>query len=362
MKPLARKDDAYYAALDLGTNNCRLLIAHPYFRNTPNGRSLSVVDSYSRLVRLGEGIIANGHLSRAAMERTKDSLRHCAQKMVKYPVSRSRFVATEACRRAANTNEFIQDVRKEIGIDLEVISSEEEARLALLGCCSLLERGVHRALAFDIGGGSTEVMWVETPESYHTAEDPVFPFIPQIQGWLSVPHGVMSLSEAMGDAAYAELYFDETVDKLMQYLVPLSKTHDITRWLNLETTQLLSTSGTVTTLAAIYLGLNRYDRARVDGVKLSVKDLLKSVQMVRAMRPSERFMHPCIGPDRCDFILAGCAIFEAIVRTFPFHFITIADRGVREGVIMGLMMEDASGMHSVPPTPPSPSRRMPVDH
>ncbi len=336
------KHDAYYAALDLGTNNCRLLIAHPTFRTTANGRSLSVVDSYSRIVRLGEGIIVNGRLSGAAMERTKESLRHCAQRMVKYPVTRSRFVATEACRRASNTMEFLESVRSETGIDLEVISAGEEARLALLGCCSLLERGVHKALAFDIGGGSTEVMWVETPSSYYMSDDPVFPFVPHIKGWLSIPHGVMSLSEAMGDSAYVELFYEETVERLMGYLMPLAREHNVIHWLNKETTQLLSTSGTVTTLAAIYLNLNRYERARVDGVKLSVKDLQNSVQEILHMRPSERFMHPCIGPDRCDYILAGCAIFEAIVRTFPFHFITIADRGVREGVIMNLMTSESA--------------------
>jgi exopolyphosphatase / guanosine-5'-triphosphate,3'-diphosphate pyrophosphatase len=343
---LSHRDETYFAALDLGTNNCRLLIAHPCFRNTPNGRALSVVDSYSRVVKLGEGIVANGRLSLAAMERTKESLRHCAEKIVKYPIARSRFVATEACRRAENTAEFVREVRSEIGIDLEVITSEEEARLALLGCCSLLERGIQRALAFDIGGGSTEVMWVETPESYYTAEEPLFPFIPETKGWLSIPNGVMSLSELMGDSAYSEMYFEEMVEKLMQYLIPLSRQHNIIEWVNHGATQLLSTSGTVTTLAAIYLGLHRYDRARVDGVKLSVKDLQKSIRAVLAMRPSERFMHPCIGPDRCEYILAGCAIFEAIVRTFPFHFITIADRGVREGAIMGMMIEEV-GVRSV---------------
>ena len=215
-------DETYFAALDLGTNNCRLLIAHPCFRTTPTGRSLSVVDSYSRVVKLGEGMVGSGRLSVAAMERTKESLRQCAEKITKYPISRRRFVATEACRRAENTAEFVSDVAREIGIELEVISSEEEARLALLGCCSLLERNIQRALAFDIGGGSTEVMWVETPESYYTADDPLFPFVPETKGWLSIPHGVMSLSEMMGDSAYSELYFEETVERLMQHLVPLS--------------------------------------------------------------------------------------------------------------------------------------------
>ncbi len=277
------------------------------------------------------------------MQRAKDSLKHCADKLTRYPVIRSRFVATEACRRAENTADFVEEVRDATGLQLEVISSEEEARLALMGCCSLLERGMHRALAFDIGGGSTEIMWVKTPKSYYTADDPVFPFVPETKGWLSMPHGVMSLSEMMGDPAYAELYFEDMVEKLMGYMKPLAEESNVLEKLQNDTTQLLSTSGTVTTLAAIYLNLSRYDRARVDGVKLAVKDLQKTVKELLAMRPSERFMHPCIGPDRNEFILAGCAIFEAIVRSFPFHFITIADRGVREGVIMGLMMDEQGG-------------------
>jgi exopolyphosphatase/guanosine-5'-triphosphate,3'-diphosphate pyrophosphatase len=336
----ASNDGAHFAALDLGTNNCRLLIAHPNFRSTANGRALNVVDSYSRVVKLGEGMVGSGKLSKEAMNRARDSLLHCADKINKYSVIKSRYVATEACRKANNALDFIHEMRSATGIDLEVITAEEEAKLALLGCCSLLERGIHRALAFDIGGGSTEVMWVETPRSYQQHDDPVFPFVPETRGWMSIPHGVMSLTEAMVDTAYTELYFEEIVETIMQHLKPLASDHQINEWIHKDTTQLLSTSGTVTTLAAIYLGLSRYDRARVDGVKLSVKDLQKTIRFILAMRPSERFMHPCIGADRSEYILAGCAIFEAIVRTFPFHFITIADRGVREGVIMQLMMNN----------------------
>jgi exopolyphosphatase/guanosine-5'-triphosphate,3'-diphosphate pyrophosphatase len=339
-EPRHSHSDAHFAALDLGTNNCRLLIAHPHFRSTANGRVLNVVDSYSRVVKLGEGMGGSGRLSKLAMQRARESLLHCAEKIDKYHVTRKRFVATEACRRADNAHEFVESILHDTGLKLEVITAEEEARLALLGCCSLLERGVHRALAFDIGGGSTEVMWVQTPQSYQQDEDPVFPFVPETRGWMSIPHGVMSLTEAMMDTTYTELYFEEIVATIMQHLKPLCRDHHITDWIHKDTTQLLSTSGTVTTLAAIYLGLSRYDRARVDGVKLSVKDLQKTIRFILAMRPSERFMHPCIGPDRCEYILAGCAIFEAIVRVFPFHFITIADRGVREGVIMSLMMEN----------------------
>ena len=327
-----------YAALDLGTNNCRLLIAHPAFRHTKNGRSLKAIDSFSRIVRLGEGVSGSGMLSEEAMERTIGALRTCQRKLERHVVGRTRFVATEACRRAANADTFLQRVQDEIGLELEIISNEEEAKLALLGCCSLLRPSIQRALAFDIGGGSTEIMWVATPESYHAQTPPLFPFTPELLGWTSMPYGVMNLSEQFGHNDYASVYFEDIVSKVMAKLAPFAKKHTIASQLNDVPTQLLSTSGTVTTLAAVHLNLPRYDRSRVDGISLPAEQLRGSIARLLAMRPSERFNHPCIGPDRSDYIIAGCAILEALLRTFPFPQVTIADRGVREGIIISLML------------------------
>lgn len=324
-----------FAALDLGTNNCRLLIAKPVFQQHCQHKTLKVIDSYSRIVRLGEGLSENGDLLPEAMERTIKALAACKLKLDRYDIARARFVATEACRRATNVSEFLQQVQDEVGIAIDVISNEEEARLAFLGCSSLLQQGTRYALAFDIGGGSTEFMWVKI--------DPAVPLDSHkrhlIQDWLSLPYGVMNMSEQFGGATYTEMYFEEIVEKIVGLLNPFRKANEIGEKIWRERVQMLSTSGTVTTLAAIHLNLPRYDRSKVDGLKLSISDIRAATQKLMQMSGSQRANHPCIGSARTDYILSGCAIFEAIVRTFPIDKITIADRGVREGIIVSLMRE-----------------------
>ena len=324
-----------YAALDLGTNNCRLLIARPSFSHISGTKTLKVVDSYSRIVRLGEGVSETGKLADEAMRRTLKALTTCKQKLSRYGIAKYRFVATEACRRATNAEQFLTRVREELGLHIDVISNEEEARLAFLGCSSLLVKDTRYALAFDIGGGSTEFMWVKI--------DPEVPLASHkrhlIQGWLSVPYGVMNMSEKFGGPAYTEIYFEEIVAEVCGKLQPMEAEHGIANRIWKENVQMLSTSGTVTTLAAIHLNLPHYDRSKIDGIKLSISDIRGATQSLMRMSPAQRAAHPCIGSSRTDFILSGCAIFEAIARTFPIDKITIADRGVREGIIVSLMRE-----------------------
>lgn len=324
-----------FAALDLGTNNCRLLIARPVFQQVSQHKTLKVVDSYSRIVRLGEGLADAGALSDEAMERTLRALQSCRNKLERYEIARKRFVATEACRRATNGEAFMQRIEAELGLVIDIISNEEEARLAFLGCSSLLARETRQALAFDIGGGSTEFMWVkidpDKPVDSHRRH--------LIQDWLSLPYGVMNMSEQFGGAAYTEMYFEEIVERICALMRPLDEANQISPKIWRDRVQMLSTSGTVTTLAAIHLNLPRYDRSRVDGLKLSVTDIRAATKKLMKMSPAERAAHPCIGSARTDYILSGCAIFEAIVRTFPIDQITIADRGVREGIIVSLMRE-----------------------
>jgi exopolyphosphatase/guanosine-5'-triphosphate,3'-diphosphate pyrophosphatase len=335
--------ESVYAALDLGTNNCRLLIANPVFKETRQGRSLKALDSFSRIVRLGEGVSSTGLLSDAAIERTIAALKTCRRKLDRHHVAMQRCVATEACRRARNSKYFLDIVTSETDINLEIIQAQEEAELALLGCCSLLKPMMQKALAFDIGGGSTELMWVATPEEYHAKSPPAFPFKPQLLGWMSLPLGVMNLSERFGNSPYTEIYFEDIVVEIQRELHEFDAIHHISECTEDHSVQLLSTSGTVTTLAAIHMHLQRYDRSRIDGMHIRTEELQESVQELLAMRPSERFMHPCVGPERSDYILAGCAIFEALIRTFPFSHITIADRGVREGIVISHMLEAADG-------------------
>ena len=248
---------------------------------------------------------------------------------------KDKIVEDAKCFFIRDAEGFIKRVEKEIGVDIDIISNEEEARLAFLGCSSLLQKDTRWALAFDIGGGSTEFMWVkidgDQPLDSHKRH--------LIQDWLSLPYGVMNMSEQFGGAAYTEMYFEEIVDKIVDLLQPLNHENDISKRMWRDRVQMLSTSGTVTTLAAIHLDLPRYDRSKVDGLKLSISDIRNATQKLIQMSPTQRATHPCIGSARTDYILSGCAIFEAIVRTFPIDKITIADRGVREGIIVSLMRE-----------------------
>jgi exopolyphosphatase/guanosine-5'-triphosphate,3'-diphosphate pyrophosphatase len=316
-----------YAALDLGTNNCRLLIASVQPpSDAHNQPSIRVFDSFSRIVRLGEGVSNSGVLSDAAMDRTLLALRTCQKKLQKYNIADARFVATEACRRASNGKEFLDRVQQETGLAIDIISSEEEARLAFMGCSSLLTESSKRAVVFDIGGGSTEMMWVDVGEDKHHITD-----------WLSIGFGVMNIGDKFGGSNFADMAFDDMVGFLVERMRPFDKANHISETIGDSAVQLLSTSGTVTTLAAVHLDLPRYDRSRIDGIRVKIADLRNTIRRLLAMRPYERFNHPCIGPDRADFIISGCAIFEAISTLWPAGEITIADRGVREGIILSLM-------------------------
>ncbi len=308
-----------YAALDLGTNNCRLLVARP------TRRGFRVIDAFSRIVRLGEGIGASGRISEAAMDRTVQALAVCARKIRRHDVGRARLVATEACRQAENCAEFLDCVRHETGLELEIISSDEEARLAVSGCLPLISRRAGMALVFDIGGGSTELIQLDRRTR------------PSRLATHSLPLGVVTLAERHGgDRISADVYermIDEVTAKLRNFeahdeLFEAIERHDI---------QMIGTSGTVTTLAGIHLELERYDRNRVDGVWLGFAQALGVAARLREMSYDERATHPCIGPDRADLVVAGCAILEAICRAWPVGDLRVADRGIREGLLQGLM-------------------------
>lgn len=309
------------AALDLGTNNCRLLIARP------EGEGFVIVDAFSRIVRLGEGLAANGRLSDAAIERTISALSVCAEKLRRRRVMLARSVATEACRQAANGPEFVARVYAETGIKLDIISAREEARLAVLGCQSLLEPGEGPALIFDIGGGSTELALLDEGHG-------------GIVDWESAPWGVVSLTEAIGRhedsaegraAAYAAMR--ETMRKAFAPFAARLPAN--------TTVRLLGTSGTVTTLATVFLGLPRYDRAAVDGLIVPAADMRVIASDLARMSMAERRGQPCIGDERADLVVAGCAILESILDIWPAHRLGVADRGIREGILRGLLDSNA---------------------
>jgi exopolyphosphatase/guanosine-5'-triphosphate,3'-diphosphate pyrophosphatase len=308
------------AALDLGTNNCRLLIARPLADG-----GFRIVDAFSRIVRLGEGVSLTGRLSEPAMVRTLEALRVCAAKMRRRGVTLARCVATEACRRAVNCAEFVARVRRETGIHLEIITAREEAELAFAGCSPLLDPAWPHAVVFDIGGGSTEIGWIGLGGRR-----------PELIGWLSIPVGVVTLAERHGSAPVPAALFDRMVGEVAALLGPFAASHGLGDAVPARRVQMLGTSGTVTTLAGVHLGLTRYDRNQVDGRHLEFGAIRRVSAMLAEMDCAARAAHPCIGRDRADLVVAGCAILEAICRLWPVGRLRVADRGVREGILLGL--------------------------
>lgn len=322
----ARVSRRAFGAIDLGTNNCRLLIARP------SADGFVVVDAFSRVVRLGEGLANSGRLSNAAMDRAVAALSVCSDKLRRRNVALARSVATEACRRASNGEQFIERVREETGIALDIITAEEEARLAVLGCHVLLDRGEGPSLIFDIGGGSTELVMVSTEGA-----------VPHIIDWESAPWGVVSLTESephdsfdpvARQAAYAAMR-ERVADSFAEFRSRLPDLDDVP-------IRLLGTSGTVTTLASVHLHLPAYNRRAIDGLIVPSESMRRISRDLSAMSVEERRDLPCIGKERADLVVAGCAILEAILDLWPAERLCVADRGIREGILRNLMSSHAS--------------------
>jgi len=316
-----------YAAIDLGTNNCRLLVARPY------GGGFRVVDSFSRIVRLGEGVAAEGRLSEAAIKRTVNALKICNAKIKSIGAKRVRSIATEACRRAENGPDFLARVKEETELDLETISAQEEASLTLAGCSPLLNKDRPRALVFDIGGGSTEVLWIDTSN----------PLDPKPIDLISLPHGVVTLTEDFSGRTSHNESFEEIVDLIDRGLSEFDRRNDIRQAVLNDQVQMLGTSGTVTTLGALHLNLGRYDRSLIDGLDLHFDHIKATIKHLGSLSPADREQIMCIGPKRSDLIMAGCAVLDAVCRRWPVGSLIVADRGIREGILVNLMSLD--GIH-----------------
>lgn len=324
---MRRHSDEVYAALDLGTNNCRLLVA------VPAAEGFQVIDAFSRIVRLGEGLSVTGFLSDDAMARTVSALKVCAGKMRRRGVTRARAIATEACRRARNCDAFVARVRRETGIALDIISNDEEARLALYGCAPLLDPAVPHALVFDIGGGSTEIAWMSVPENLGR----LAALGPWLRGWHSIPHGVVTLAEKYGGRQITAETYQAMIAEVHAALRPFEAEQALNRLVSDGQLQMIGTSGTVTTLAGIHKRLPRYDRARVDGSYLDFPTVRMISRQIAAMSYESRLHYPCIGRERADLVVAGCAILEAVCGTWPVGRLRVADRGLREGMLYLLM-------------------------
>ncbi|MEQ8745120.1 Ppx/GppA phosphatase family protein [Pyruvatibacter sp.] len=325
------KSTPAYAAIDLGTNNCRLLVAQPA------GGTFEVIDAFSRIVRLGEGLGNSDELSAEAMDRAVGALRICAAKMRRRNVARARVIATQACRHAVNSGMFIERVARETGLELEVVTPEEEARLAVLGCTPLLDKSASRALVFDIGGGSTELVWLDMTNIGPAGE-------PHVLAWASLPVGVVTLADRYDGRTLNRTGYEKMVQEVTALLNDRPWSEEMDAQLDEAVAKgdihLLGTSGTVTTIAGIHLGLRRYDRSKVDGTWIDFADVSAVTQALSLMTLEERANVPCIGRERADLVLAGCAILEAIQTSWPCRRLRVADRGLREGILITLMRED----------------------
>lgn len=317
--PAARPSVPPFAALDLGTNNCRLLIARP------SGEDFVVLDSFSRITRLGEGVEAGGVLLEAAMDRTLRALKVCAAKLRRWPLAGVRLVATEACRRAGNAMEFRARVRDEAGLDLEIIPADEEARLAVIGCAPLIDRGARRVIVVDIGGGSTELTVI--------APDPEAPGGLRRVDWVSLALGVVTMADRFGGGDVPPDTYRAMRAEVSGRLAELVARVDLDRHIADGAVQLVGTSGTLTTLAGVHFDLASYDRDQVDGREVAVAAMRETAERLRAMDLGDRGRHPCVGRSRADLVVPGAAILEGVCDAFPVASLTVADRGLREGML-----------------------------
>lgn len=321
------RDAPLYGALDLGTNNCRLLIARP----ARDG--FRVVDSFSRIVRLGEGLSRTGRLDDRAMDRAYDALALCAERVARKGLDAERLtaVATQACRAADNGEEFIERVRRGTGLRLKIIDPSEEASLSVAGCLNLFDPRAEAVLVIDVGGGSTELSWLmRSARGFES------------KGWMSAPLGVVTLAERHPEPANdTEAWYEAMVADVGEHLAAGGPNDDKVRGLfESGRVHMVGTSGAITSLAGIHLGLRRYQRDLVDGLWMSRGDCEAAAARLKSLGPAGRAAESCIGPDRADLVLAGAAILEAVQRAWPCERVRVADRGLREGLLLQRMRED----------------------
>jgi len=304
-----RRKSKTYAALDLGTNNCRLLIARP------KEDGFRVIDSYSKVVRLGAGLQSSGRLSQESMNMAVDAIEVCARKM---------------------KTKILDRVKSETGIALEIISPRVEARLSVMGCINLIDISKDVALVVDIGGGSTELSWVDV-RTLRENGGLVRAYRPPISAWTSLPVGVVTLSERVPEHDDRETWYAELKQVVHDTIVEKQAQTRFTNLFKAGKGHLIGTSGTITSLAGINLELPYYQRDKVDGSTMTSKSAIDICRRMSAMSYEERSQEPCIGEDRARLLVAGCAITDVLCELWPSESINVADRGLREGILMGLM-------------------------
>ncbi len=332
------------AAIDLGTNSCRLLVASvnvaslkkTFFRTRPNPQGWKIIDSFAKIVRLGEGLHKDDLLSEEAIDRAIEALRICKKKIDLSHVSRMRAVATEACRRATNGHELITRAKTELDLDIDIVTAAEEARLALTGCAGVLNAKIPYAVVFDIGGGSTEIIFLKIdPEG---RQRPGYPILFDVIDSISIPYGVVTVSELYAQFAASPEIHNDVRNMVHEAIAKFIEKNNILPLIQTDKLQMVGSSGTVTTLAAVKMGLPRYERKRVDGTFLQLNEVHEISQSLLNMGPDSRMHHPCIGGGRADLVVVGSAILEGICDAIPTKYLRVADRGVREGILSELLM------------------------
>ena len=322
-----------FAAIDLGTNNCRMLVAEIDRRG-----GFRVVDGYSQIVRLGEGLAATGKLADTAMARAYNALSVCAARIAaRQPVAVG-CIATQACRGASNGERFLARIRQDFGLDFEIITNEDEARLAVLGCAELIDTDADVTLIVDIGGGSTELSWID-PKAVRAALRAGILDVPLL-AWGSAPIGVVSLCEAAPEPADGldnAAWYESMVETLLPQISVIGDASALRGAFEQGRAHIIGTSGAVTSLAGVHLDLARYQRSKVDGVWLTIAQCRAAIAKLRAMSREQRAANPCIGKARADLVVPGGALLDAVLRVWPSDRIRVADRGLREGVLMKLI-------------------------
>ena len=333
-KESAPKKAPIYGALDLGTNNCRLLLARP------NRQGFQIVDAFSRIIRLGEGVSETNKLSKDAMARTIDALQVCSAKLAFHKVNRARLVATQACRAAGNSDQFLEEVASKTGLNLEIICQETEAKLAVSGCVPLIDTDCDYALIFDIGGGSSELIWIDIHKLQEGPDNNFINVEEAIVSWISLPVGVVTLAEKFGGKHVDKDVFSKMVAYVKILLEGFASHIRETTKITNSNIHYLGTSGTVTTLAGVHLCLEAYDRQKIDGIWMHTDEVANVSNRLMNLSFDERSAIPSIGRERADLVMGGCAILEAMLETWPTSQLRVADRGLREGILAKLMAED----------------------
>lgn len=324
-KKAVRDAKKYFAAIDLGSRNCRTIVGCQ-----SKAGAFEYIETYSKSVSLADGVAASKKLSRKSMDRTIEALAFCSKVLSRYAGLTYLAVATDAMRRAENASVFIKRVKRELGLIISIITPQEEAYYAALGCIEVLSLETEIFVVFDIGGGSSEIALCRQKSDKDI----------ELIDSLSIPYGVINLLESKDHLTFSgysnlvQKISDLSRDFLNQYATTLDFVNNF---------QCIGTSGTTTTVAALNMNLRFYDREKINDSILQFSEILKTVHYVQSLSEDERKLHPYISQSNEDLVLGGLTILEGIVRGLPASTITVTDRGVRDGVVYALTHDKCKG-------------------